>query len=61
MPRPRKESKALNIKLSIEVSEKLERFCKETYTSKTDATEMILDKYLEEYFSKPEDVRKPFN
>ena len=44
MPRQKKDAKILNIKLAISVNDKLERF---------------LDKCLDEYFERPEEVRKP--
>ena len=60
MSRPKKESKLLNIKLDSQIHQQLEQFCEETGTTKTMATEKILAKYFEQYFSRPEESRKPF-
>jgi len=61
MPRPKKDSKVLNIKLAKEVSDQLEMFCEESGMTKTVATEKILSNYFGSYFSKPENMRKLFN
>lgn len=58
MPRPKKDSKVLNIKLSVSVYNKLEEFCDESGQTKTLAVERFLNKCLNEYFSKPESERK---
>ena len=58
MPRQKKDAKVLNIKLATPVSEKLERFCEESGQTKTVAVERFLDKCLDEYFEKPEELRK---
>ena len=60
MPRQKKDAKILNIKLAKEISDQLEQFCKESGISKTVATEKILSKYFEEYFSIPEEERTLF-
>lgn len=60
MPRQKKDAKILNIKLAREISDQLEQFCEESGTSKTVATEKILSKYFEEYFSRPEEERTLF-
>lgn len=57
MPRQKKDAKILNIKLAREISDQLEQFCEESGISKTVATEKILSKYFEEYFSRPEEER----
>lgn len=58
MPRPKKDGKVLNVKLSVQVYDKLEEFCDESGLTKTLAVERFLNKYLDEYFSKPESERK---
>lgn len=58
MPRPKKDGKVLNIKLSVPVYDKLEEFCDESGQTKTLAVERFLNKCLNEYFSKPESERK---
>ena len=58
MPRQKKDAKILNIKLATPVSEKLEQFCEESGQTKTVAVERFLDKCLDEYFEKPEELRK---
>ena len=60
MPRQKKDAKILNIKLAKEISDQLEQFCEELGMSKTVATEKILSKYFEEYFSRPEEERTLF-
>lgn len=60
MPRQKKGAKILNIKLAKEISDQLEQFCEESGISKTVATEKILSKYFEEYFSRPEEERMLF-
>lgn len=60
MPRQKKDAKILNIKLAKEISDHLEQFCEESGMSKTIATEKILSKYFEEYFSRPEEERTLF-
>lgn len=60
MPRQKKDAKILNIKLAKEINDQLEQFCEESGISKTVATEKILSKYFEEYFSRPEEERTLF-
>lgn len=60
MPRRKKDAKILNIKLAREISNQLEQFCEESGISKTVATEKILSKYFEEYFSRLEEERTLF-
>lgn len=55
MPRQKKDAKILNIKLAKEINDQLEQFCEESGISKTVATEKILSKYFEEYFSRLEE------
>ena len=59
MPRARKENKPLNVRLRIDIAEKLERFCAETGQPKTVAVERFLENGLNEYFDKREDERRP--
>ncbi|WP_270433670.1 hypothetical protein [Holdemanella biformis] len=60
MPRQKKDAKILNIKLAREISNQLEQFCEELGISKTVATEKILSKYFEEYFSRLEEEHTLF-
>ena len=60
MPRQKKDAKILNINLAKEIIDQLEQFCEESGISKTVATEKILSKYFEEYFSRPEEERTLF-
>lgn len=60
MPRQKKDAKIINIKLAREISNQLEQFCEESGISKTVATEKILSKYFEEYFSRLEEERTLF-
>ena len=48
MPRPRKEGKALNIKLDLELFNLLEDYCEKTRLTKTAAIEKALEKLLKE-------------
>ena len=59
MPRQKKDAKILNIKLATRINDKLERFCEESGQSKTVAVERFLNKCLDEYFKRPEEMRKP--
>lgn len=52
MPKPRKDWKALNIKIQSSIYEQLEKYCEETGLSKTVAVERILNKAFEEYEKK---------
>lgn len=49
MPKPKKDWKALNIKIKSEVYEQLEKYCEGTGLSKTVAVERILSKAFKEY------------
>ena len=60
MKKKKKDAKILNIKLARKISDQLEQFCEESGISKTVATEKILSKYFEEYFSRPEEERTLF-
>lgn len=60
MPRQKKDAKILNIKLDRKIHEQLEQFCEESGMTKTVATEKILSKYFEEYFSRLEEERTLF-
>ena len=52
MPKPRKDWKALNIKIQSSIYEPLEKYCEETGLSKTVAVERILSKVFKEYEEK---------
>lgn len=52
MPKPRKDWKALNIKILSSVYNELEKYCEETGLSKTVAVERILSKAFKEYKEK---------
>lgn len=52
MPKPRKDWKALNIKIQSSVYDELEKYCEETGLSKTVAVERILSKAFKEYEKK---------
>ncbi|WP_295565374.1 RepB family protein [Holdemanella porci] len=49
MPKPKKDWKALNIKIQSEVYEELEKYCEDTGQSKTVAVERILSKAFKEH------------
>lgn len=49
MPKPRKDWKALNIKIQSSVYDELEKYCEKTGLSKTVAVERILSKVFKEY------------
>lgn len=49
MPRPKKDYKALNIKIDRTIYEQLEKYCEITGQSKTVAVERILDKAFQQF------------
>lgn len=59
MPRPKKDSVALNIKIDKGVSELLTRYCEEVGQTKTMAIERMLQNELERYFEQAEGKRVP--
>lgn len=52
MPRPKKDSSTLNVKLASEVNDLLEKYCSETGATKTKTVELAVKKFVEEYFAK---------
>ncbi|WP_303395276.1 ribbon-helix-helix protein, CopG family [Amedibacillus dolichus] len=46
MARPKKDNKALNIKLDAKLYEELERYCDKTKRTKTSVIELALEEYL---------------
>lgn len=52
MPRPKKDAKILNIKLSTPVYEDLQQFCDESGQTKTIAVERAVIAYIEDYNKK---------
>lgn len=46
MPRQKKESKPLNIRMEATLYEKLEQYCKDSRLPKTAAVELALEEYL---------------
>lgn len=60
MPREKKDARYLNIKLSSDIYDQLDRFCAETGINKTTATEKILARFFKDFFSKPEKERNLF-
>jgi len=61
MPREKRATKILNIKLIKETNDQLEKFCDETGMTKTTAVEKILRHYFEEYFQRSKDERTLFS
>lgn len=57
MARPKKDGKALNMKLNMATYENLEQYCEESGLTKTRAVERILNKYFDNYFERPEAER----
>lgn len=57
MARPKKDGKALNMKLNMATYENLEQYCEESGLTKTRAVERILNKYFDNYFERPESER----
>lgn len=53
MPRPKtkKQSKALNLNIDVEVLDKLEKYCEIKGQTKTMAIERILTEYIYEFMS----------
>lgn len=60
MPKEKRDTTALNVRLSTEVCERLTDFCKESGLTKTRAVERILNKYFDNYFERPESERQSF-
>lgn len=52
MPRQKKDSKILNIRLSTPISDRLELFCEESGQNKTVAVERALAAYIDDYDKK---------
>ena len=57
MARPKKDGKALNMKLNMATYENLEQYCEESGLTKTRAVERILNKYFDNYVERPESER----
>ena len=55
-----KETKILNLRVEPETVEMLTNFCEETGVPKTVAVNKILNAFLTDFFSKPEDERTIF-
>lgn len=60
MPKEKRDTTALNVRLSTDVCVRLTDFCKESGLSKTRAVERILNKYFDNYFERPESERQSF-
>jgi hypothetical protein len=60
MPREKKDAKVLSIKLATPVYDQLDQFCEESGMNKTVATEKIMKKFFDEYFSKNPKERSIF-
>ena len=58
MPREKRDTTVLNIKIATPTYKRLSEFCDESGLTKTLAVEHFLNKCLEEYFKKPESERK---
>lgn len=54
MPRPKKDAKILNIRVSTPVYDALDRLCEESGQTKTFAVERALAAYIEDYDRKQE-------
>ena len=52
MARIKKDGRRINFLMKSSVIDKLERYCDEVGQTKTEATERILNRYLETYFTK---------
>lgn len=60
MPRAKKDSRILNIRLAASVYDRLDAFCEESGMSKTTATEKIFSQFFDGYFERPESERMLF-
>ena len=58
MPRPKKDSVALNLKIDKTVNDLLVRYCEEAGQTKTMAIERILKEKLDAYFAADEKGRE---
>lgn len=52
MPRPKKESIALNIRINVEISKMLENYSSEAGQTKTIVVERALKEYIEKHNNK---------
>jgi predicted DNA-binding protein len=52
MPRQRKESRVLNIRLDMSISDRLEQFCDDSGQTKTAAVERALAAYMDDFYEK---------
>ena len=52
MARIKKDGRRINFFMKSNVIDKLERYCDEVGQTRTEATERILNRYLETYFTK---------
>ena len=60
MSRPKKDYRALSLKLASPIHDKLDQFCAESGLSKTGVVEMVLDRFLNDYFRKTKKERQIF-
>lgn len=60
MPKEKRNTTALNVRISTDVCERLTDFCKESGISKTRTVERILNKYFDNYFERLESERQSF-
>lgn len=51
MPRPKKDSKLLNIRLATSVSDRLEHYCEDSGQTKTVAVERALEAFIDNYYA----------
>lgn len=58
MPRPKKDNKAMSIRIDRTVFDRLEAYCEASGQSKTLAIERALSMYMDEYDKTQEIIRK---
>ena len=49
MPRTRKDSLPLNVKIDVETASRLDEYCRESGLTKTAAVERAINLYIDEY------------
>lgn len=59
MARPRKDYKALNVKLDSKIMERFVQYCNDLGQTKTTALERILKKHLDQYEKKNNGIESP--
>ena len=60
MARAKKDSKALNVNLDVEISNQLTEFCNNTGFTKTVVVEKSIDKFIKDYYKAHPEEKKNY-